>query len=511
MKEPSKKKSMKFRLASIVGILALAGSAIAFSQASDSKTNSEESSLKVVVDKTPINRDGRSITSFAPVVKMVAPSVVNIFTTTTPRRQDYREIPFLNDPLFRRFFGDDFGNGNGRRGIQPRAQKQHGLGSGVIVTHDGYILTNNHVVENVDEVKVALTGSGEQFPAKIIGTDPKTEVAVLKIEGNDLPFIELGDSENIEVGDLVLAVGNPFGIGQTVTMGMISALGRNRRALDLDYQDFIQTDAAINPGNSGGPLVDAEGRLIGLNTFIVSRSGGSEGIGFAIPVNMARSVMENLVQHGRVIRGYLGVWMQDITPALAQQFDLDEPHGVVVTDVVPRSPAEKAGFEPGDVIIEYLGKTVRDGRHLKFQVGDTEPDVTVPVKILRDGRTKLLEVTLNELEDSDPTAASRQQNSRSDETLQGVTVGDIESSVRRQLRLPRNLKGALVTAVEEDSAAYEAGLRQGDVILEINRSRVSDAQEAVELSELIEENTVLLRIWSRGGFRYVVVDEDSKN
>ena len=506
MKEKCEKKSVKFRLASFVGILALAGSAFAFSQVSDSRSERKESPLNLVVNKAPINRDGKVIMSFAPVVKKVAPSVVNIFTTTTPRRQNYREIPFLNDPLFRRFFGDDFG-GNGRGGRELQAPKQHGLGSGVIVTRDGYILTNNHVVENADEIKVALTESGERFSAKVIGTDPKTEVAVLKIEADNLPFVELGDSDNIEVGDLVLAAGNPFGIGQTVTMGMISALGRGQMGLDVDYQDFIQTDAAINPGNSGGPLVDAEGRLIGLNTFIVSRSGGSEGIGFAIPVNMARSVMENLVRHGRVIRGYLGVWMQDVTPALAQQFDLEDAQGVLVTDVVPKSPAEEAGLEPGDVILEYRSEPVRDGRHLKLQVGDTEPDVTAAMKILRGGRTKRLEVTLNELDDSDATATSQRPYSRSDEALQGVTVGDIESAVRRQLRLPRNIKGALVTDVEQDSAAYEAGLRQGDVILEINRERVSDAQEAVELSETIEEDTVLLRIWSKGGYRYIVVEE----
>lgn len=510
MRKQTEPNSKRRRLGVIAGILVIAGSAIAFSQTSDSASKKSKTAANLVVNNTPINREAKNITSFSPIVKKVAPSVVNVFTTTTPKRPSGREIPFLNDPLFRRFFGDDFGGGSARGGREIPLPKQQGLGSGVLVTRDGYILTNNHVVENADEIKVALTGSGEQFPAKVVGTDPKTEVAVLKIEGDDFPFLELGNSDNIEVGDLVLAVGNPFGIGQTVTMGMISALGRDRMGLDVDYQDFIQTDAAINPGNSGGPLVDAEGRLIGLNTFIMSRSGGSEGIGFAIPVNLARSVMENLIRHGRVIRGYLGVWMQDITPALAKQFDLKETKGILVTSVVPKSPAERAGFEPGDVILEYMGNQVRDGRHLKFQVGDTEPEVTVPVKILRGGKTKQLAVTLNELSDTSATSGGRQDIHKSDETLQGVTVGDIESSVRRQLGIPREMQGAIVTNIEPNSAAYEAELRQGDVILEINRERVSNAQEAVELSEKAEGGTVLLRIWNRRGYRYIVVDESTR-
>jgi serine protease Do len=503
MNNQSQPKRNRLRSTLLTGLLVVAGSAYMLNQAADSPGD-KNPKLSLVVNNTPINREGTHITSFAPVVKRVAPSVVNVFTTSSPKQIDPRQMPLLNDPLFRRFFGENPGRG------QPelRAPKQYGLGSGVLVSRDGYILTNHHVVENADEIKVALiNGSEEQYTAKVIGTDPKTEVAVLKIEGEDFPFVELGDSENIEVGDLVLAVGNPFGVGQTVTMGMISALGRGRAGLNLDYQDFIQTDAAINPGNSGGALIDAEGRLIGLNTFIVSRSGGSEGIGFAIPINLARSVMEKLVKHGHVIRGYLGVWMQDITPALAKQFDLKDPQGVVVTDVVPRSPAEKAGFKPGDIITEYMGKPVRDGRHLKFQVGDTDPDVTVPVTIRRGSETKKLEVTLTELSGSETASAAQPSPRDTNETLKGVTVGDISSQVRRQLGLPRDLQGALVTDIDPDSASYEAGLREGDVILEINRKRVTDAEEAVDLSEQVEEETVLLRIWSRGGYRYVVVDE----
>ncbi|MBM3833628.1 MAG: DegQ family serine endoprotease [Verrucomicrobia bacterium] len=503
MKDKFKQLCSRTRAAFLGGILIIAGSTLAFTQLDEAQEAAKAPSVRLISNDAPIKRDGRFATSFAPVVKKVAPSVVKVFTTTKAKQTGFSQVNPFDDPFFRRFFGDDFGGERSQRGL--RIPKQHGLGSGVIVTQDGYILTNNHVVENADEVKVAAT-DGREFTAKVVGKDPKTDIAVLKIDAKDLPYLQVTDSDKIEVGDLVLAVGNPFGIGQTVTMGMVSATSRGAN-VGLDYEDFIQTDAAINPGNSGGALVDTEGRLVGINTAILSRTGGNQGIGFAVPINLAKSVMESLVEHGRVIRGFLGVRLQDVSPGLAKEFNLDESTGALIADVTEKSPAEKAGLQTGDVITEFKGKPVRDSRHLKLQVGQTAPGEKVPLKVLRDGKTKSFEVTLKELPQTELASKTDENEARTDESLRGVTVGDIDDAARRQLSLPRDLKGALVMKVDEDSAAYEAGLRQGDVIIEINRKRVQNAEQAVELSDKIKDKTILLRVWGRGGTRFLVVDE----
>jgi serine protease Do len=355
-------------------------------------------------------------------------------------------------------------------------------------------------------VKVVLL-DGREFSGKVVGKDPKTDIAVLKIDGKDLPFIEMADSDKIEIGDIVLAVGNPFGIGQTVTMGMVSATGR--ATLGLDYEDFIQTDAAINPGNSGGALVDADGRLIGINTAILSRSGGNQGIGFAIPTSLARDVMESLVADGRVTRGYLGVMIQDVTPSLAKEFSLKDQKGALIGDVVPKGPAEKAGLKTGDVMLEFNGKAVKDSRSLRLQVARVKPGESVPVKVLRDGSTKTIQVTVNELPGSEKLAKTDTKNNDEGEALRGVAVGDLDAQARRQFNIPGNVQGAVVTDVDENSVAREAGLKPGDVILEINRQPVKSAEDAVKLTENPKDKTTLLRLWSNGGSRYVVVDESN--
>jgi serine protease Do len=506
MTENYRKFSSRLRLTFVSSALALTALVVAFTQFAEGKAGKpiKAEPPKVVVDNAPIKRDTKLTTSFAPVVKKVAPSVVNVFITSTPKNASFERPQMFDEPFFRRFFGDEFSPGNHGGGKQ-RLPKQRGLGSGVVVSRDGYILTNNHVVDNADEINVAFT-DGREFVGKVVGKDPKTDVAVLKIDAKDLPVVEFANSDNIEVGDLVLAVGNPFGVGQTVTMGMVSAIGRGN--MGLDYEDFIQTDAAINPGNSGGPLVDAEGRLIGLNTAILSRSGGNQGIGFAVPSNLARSVMESLVKDGRVVRGFLGVVIQDITPALVSEFKLKQTGGALVSDVSPKSPAEKAGLENGDVIIEFNGKPVKDSRHLKLQVAETAPGAKIPLKVIRDGNTKTLEVTPKELPKTElASRGSSKESSKQSDSLDGVTVDDISPSAKRDLDLPENVKGALVTNVEPNSPAYEAGLRQGDVIQEINRKPVSNAEQAVDLSEKTKRDKVLLRVWSHGGSRYVVVDE----
>jgi serine protease Do len=377
------------------------------------------------------------------------------------------------------------------------------------MTEDGYILSNSHVVENADEIKVAFV-DGREYAAKVVGKDPKTDIAVLKIDADDLPHVQAANSDHLEVGDVVLAIGNPFGVGQTVTMGIVSATGRGVGAIGLDYEDFIQTDAAINPGNSGGALVDADGRLVGINTAILSRSGGNQGIGFAVPVNLARSVMESLIQEGRVVRGFMGVNIQDVTPALAREFKLKDASGALVSGITPDSPAENAGLKTGDVIVEFNGKAVRDGRHLKLQVAQVRPGTRTPVKILRDGKSKTVEVVLKEYPQSELAAGAGEEGGPgSEERLKGVGVADVDAAARNQLRLPPHLKGALVTQVEEDSAAYAAGLREGDVIVEINRRAVASAEDLVALTRKLPDKDILLRVWSRGGSRYLVVDESN--
>jgi len=335
----------------LAGMVVIAWVTMAAGPKDEDRPSSKNGSPNWVVNDRPIARDGKFTSSFSPIVKKVTPSVVKVVTTTKVKQAAFQDMPGFDNPFFRRFFGDQFD----QPGRRPRMEMppQHGVGSGVIVTKDGYILTNNHVVDGADEVKITLQ-DGREFTAKVIGKDPKTDVAVVKVDAKELPAVEVADSDKIEVGDVVLAVGNPFGIGQTVTMGMVSAM--SRATLGLDYEDFIQTDAAINPGNSGGALVDAEGRLIGINTAILSRSGGNQGIGFAIPTNLARDVMDSLVTDGKVTRGYLGVMIQDVTPALAREFKLKEQKGALIGDVVPKGPAEKSGLKSGDVVLEFNGK-----------------------------------------------------------------------------------------------------------------------------------------------------------
>jgi serine protease Do len=457
------------------------------------------------LQNTAVNRDKPLPASLAPIVKRVSPSVVNIYTTKTVR-QNPGLSPFFDDPFFRHFFGLPFEN-------VPRERRERALGSGVIVTEDGYILTNNHVVDGADEIKVALADDKTVYDAKVIGADPQTDIAVIKVEAKKLPAVVISDSDLLEVGDTVLAIGNPFGVGQTVTTGIVSAKGRGGMGI-VDYEDFIQTDASINPGNSGGALVDIEGRLVGINQSIISRSGGNQGIGFAVPINLARYVMERLVSDGKVTRGYLGVMIQPVTPELAKEFKLPENSGALVGDVTEKSPAAEAGLKEGDVIIEFNGKKVTDSRHLRLMVAQTAPGTKVPVKILRDGKAETLTVNLGEL----PTEGLAKAGGRSGglrrsaqpDVLDGVTVDDITAQTRRQFNLPSRMEGALVVDVEPNCPAALAGLRPGDVILEINRRRVSNADEAVRLSEEVKGDRVLLRVWSQGGSRYVVVEAARK-
>ena len=410
----------------------------------------KEPAPNISVDNTPINRSTSGITSFAPIVKKAAPSVVNIYSTHIVH---YRQMnPFLSDPFFRQFFGNP--DENQRR----LTRREEVLGSGVIISPDGYILTANHVVAGSAEVKIAITGNKEEYTAKIVGADPQTDVALLKIDAHNLPAITLGDSDQLEVGDIVLAIGNPFDISQpgetpTVTMGIVSALGRNGLGFN-GYENFIQTDAAINPGNSGGALVDAEGRLIGINTAIESSSQGSEGIGFAVPINLARTVVERLIRTGKITRGFLGVEIGDLNQGLAQSFNLSNENGALVNQVEPGSPAEKAGIQSGDVITSFDSKPVNSANDLLLDVANCSPGQEVSLTVIRDGQERKIKVTLT----ATPGELTQAQNNQTD-ALNGVKVSDLDSDTRDQLQIPDDIHGAIVIEEEEGCNAANAGLQ----------------------------------------------------
>ncbi len=476
-----------------------------------------DSAPAIKLDTTPIIRDARAVTSFAPVVKKAASSVVNIYSTQIIHQRLYRINPFF-------FFGDP--SGQYRGGHRDITRREESLGSGIIISPDGYILTANHVVDGMDQIEVAIPDSKQEYTAKVVGTDPPTDVAVLKIDATGLPAITLGDSDQLEVGDIVLAIGNPFGVGQSVTMGIVSALGRNGGNIGMDdqgytIQDFIQTDAAINPGNSGGALVDAEGRLIGINTMIKSSSEGNEGIGFAVPINLARSVTDRLISGGTVTRGWLGISLESLSPGLAESFNLPDQNGALVSDTLPGGPAQKAGIESGDVIVEFNGKKVTDSGGLKLLVSESAPGTEVAVKVICDGAAKTLTVKLGQLPGDvarNPANnhhrgnRSRQNTPASSTTdaLDGVQVDDLNADARQQLQLPDDVKGAIVTDVSQDSNAADAGLQQFDVITEINRHAVANSQNAVDLSGQAKTKRILLKIWRRSdsgaGMLFLSVD-----
>lgn len=443
------------------------------------------------ISKESIELLSRTDRAMSEVAAAVKPAVVNISSTRTVKTQGM-ENPFHNDPLFRKFFGDQFGGG------QPREFKRASLGSGVIVDKDGYILTNNHVVKDADEIKIRISDKRE-FKGKVIGTDPKTDLAVVKIEAHNLPVLKLGDSDQMKVGETVLAVGTPFGLNQTVTSGIVSAVGRADVGI-ADYEDFIQTDAAINPGNSGGALVNIHGELIGINTAIFSTSGGYQGIGFAIPSNMAKIVMNSLIKSGKVVRGWLGVSIQPVTADLARQFDLKEEKGVLVADVTEDSPAEKAGLKRGDVIVEYNGNSVSDPAMLRNTVAATAPDTEVSVKLLRDGKAQTLMVTIGEL-----PASLQKIGKEFDNSLKGVQVQDLTPDNRKELNVPRQVNGVVVTNIE-DGSAVEGVLMRGDIILQVNKNRIASLKDYEKVASAIKSGEdILLLIFRNGSTFYATV------
>jgi len=435
--------------------------------------------------------------AFVDIAARVKPAVVTVSTERILRQRfpGMGGSPFANDPFFQFFFG-----GPQRQQPREREYRQQGLGSGVIVSPEGFILTNNHVIAKADSI-VVRTLDGEEHPARVIGADPRTDIAVIKIDADDFSYIEIGDSDSLQVGEMVLAIGSPMSqnLAYTVTQGIVSATGRSNIGLAA-YEDFIQTDAAINPGNSGGPLINMDGKLVGINTAIASQTGGNQGIGFAVPSNMARGVMSSLISEGKVVRGYLGVTIQDLTPEIAQGFGLDENKGALVGDVQEDSPASKAGLASGDVITSMSGTPIDNSTELRNRVAGTKPGTTVDLGILRGDKNMDLTVTLGEMPE-DEAGSGNSAPSDLQERL-GFAVNTLDDDLARQYDLDPQLTGAVVTAIDPSGNAAQSGLRTGDLIRSVGRNSVESADEFYNfLKDAKKGATVLLRVQrGDGGF-----------
>jgi Do/DeqQ family serine protease len=476
---------MKLRtLSGIATVAAFASAfgspAVAQAAAGDAATPAKMPELKR--DLTPLN-DGKSavIMTYADVLEPVEKEVVSIDSTRTVHER------IQANPLLRQFFGDI--------PDQDHESKEMGLGSGVIVSSDGYILTNNHVVADADELTVEFA-DGRKFPAKVVGADPKTDIAVVKINATGLLAVTFADSDKLRVGDVVFAVGNPLGVGETVTMGIVSAKGRNKLGiLDDDekgpgYEDFIQTDAAINMGNSGGALVDAKGRFVGINSAIVSPSRGNIGIGFAVPVNMAANIMRSLIETGGVTRGFLGVRGDPVTPDIAEQVHLPkDANGIIVSETEVGSPADRAGVKVGDVIVSVNGNQIHDQDELRLMISQMSPGTKITLDTARDGKPMVLNVTLAQLAE------------KPNELLTGIEFAKMTDDARRHLGIDSRINGLVVAKVDEKSP-YAEDLPQGAVVVEINRSPVDDIPAA---KALLHPGHNLLLVYYQGYQRYLVV------
>lgn len=496
------------------------------------KTGPTDFQAKISKDTTPLPNNGQLQMSYASVVEKILPSVVTIYSSAPIKTPEVDQIPPQLRPFFYRFFGapEDFGMDeneqipNPRRRGQPQRppedeqHQQRGVGSGVIITTDGYILTNNHVIADAKkiEVSVDVNGSTRNYTAEVVGADPLTDVALIKVNATGLKPATLGDSAQIRVGDIVLAAGAPMELSRSVTQGIVSALGRsdegivgrgNGRSRIRGYEDFIQTDASINPGNSGGPLVDSLGRVVGISTAILSRSGMNAGIGFAIPINMAMNIVEDLLDDGVVSRGFLGVQIADLDSTLAERLHMKEQGGAVVMMVGSGSPAEKAGIQLEDVIVSINGQKVESSSRLRLIVSGTRPGTAIPIELLRNGKPLTVTATLESLPEEAlaevgpgsrgvPRSAQPQQENTS-ELVTGVTVQNLSKALRERHDVPADVNGVIVTKVDPNSRAAAMGVEEGDVISHVNRKAVVTAAEARTLAKG-SDKTILLRVWRKG-------------
>jgi len=429
----------------------------------------------------PVQVGDKELPSLAPVLENVTPAVVNI---ATEGRIQLRQNPLFSDPFFRRFF--NFPD-------QPVERKTQSLGSGVIVdSKRGLVLTNNHVIANAVQITVTLR-DGRHLEAEVVGSDPETDVAVIKIPAEDLSALTTTDSDNLRVGDFVIAIGNPFGLGQTVTSGIVSALGRSGLGIE-GYEDFIQTDASINPGNSGGALVNLHGELVGINTAIFSQSGGNIGIGFAIPINLALGIMEQLLESGEVKRGFIGVYAQDLDPDLAEAFGLSKQTGAVINRILEGSPAEKAGLMTGDIVIKIDGKRVRNASDVRNHIGLIRVGEEVTFEILRNGKQKTIkaEIAVAEEGNGSPAVVNKR--------LEGITIGDI----KEDHPLFGSVEGVIIINIQRGSRPWRSGLRTGDIITSVNKKPVTNIEQFLKLADS-EQDSLLLRIVRGNAAAFVVI------
>jgi len=440
---------------------------------------------------------------YADLVARVQPAVVNVSVDKTEKVAQGSQTPFNDNPEMRRFFERFFGQPMPQQ-QQPREFREHGEGSGFIINKDGYIITNAHVAGDASKIEVVFQ-DGKTLPAKLVGIDEKTDLAVIKIDaGRPLPYVEWGDSGKVRVGDKILAVGNPFGLGGTVTSGIVSATGRELGA--GPYDDFLQVDAAINRGNSGGPTFNLDGQVVGVNSIIYSPSGGNVGIGFAIASNLARQITTNLIEHGSVTRGWLGVGIQQVTPDLAQSMSLSEPQGAIVTSVEPNSPAAHAGLQTGDVIVSFNGAKIEKVRELTRAVADVDPGRTAPLEIKRNGKDETVSVDVGKMPSQKQVAAN--QPEQADQPRLGLSLATLTPDAKRQLSLPLETKGVLVEGVQPGSPAEDKGIQAGDVILRVGNEQVNSADQVIKLVRTARERgdkSVLLLVQREGAQLFAAI------
>jgi serine protease Do len=453
--------------------------------------------LKIDSDPVPVNLAAFK-NGYASIIDPALPAVVNISSTKLVKQHNNFQGFSFEDPFFQHFFGEQFGN----QPATPQTEREYSLGSGVIVNPNGYLLTNNHVVAGASDIEV-FTQNKKKYKAKVIGTDPRTDIAVLKIDAAQLPALTLGDSSRLKVGDVVFAIGDPFDVGETATMGIVSATGRALDGTIEHYEDFIQTDAAINPGNSGGALLDMHGDLIGINTAIVTNgAGGSQGVGFAIPIDMARNVMGQIVDHGKVIRGHLGVAVQPVDADMAKAFGLSQGGGALVAQVTPGSPAAKSGIERGDIILELNGEAVNTPEDLSVHIAELSPGSVVHLKVSRNGQSRNVDVTLDQLSETASASASSESAAKA---LQGVEVQNLTPSIARDLGISAGTPGVVVSSVDPSSAAAAADVERGDVIQEVNRKPVRNMAEFNAALSGAPGQSVLLLVKRGSTTRFVVI------
>lgn len=491
-----KQKFLLQSLAALFGAIALGLTPTV--QADSSKYQDLQKKLRFDTGET----DSPGLGSYAPALEKVMPAVVTIFATKSVKVEQSRNLQ--QEEMLKRFFDIPDELLEQYRNEAPERQEQ-GLGSGVVISPDGYILTNNHVVADADEIKVTIPESRREYVAELVGADPRTDVALLKIDAQGLKQITIGDSSKVRVGDVVLAVGNPLTLEQSASIGIVSALGRSELNItNGGYENFIQTDAAINRGNSGGALVDAAGRLVGINTAIQSNfTGGNIGIGFAIPANMALNIVERLITgDGVVKRGFLGVYLKELDENFAKALGRDERNGVLVTEVGTDTPAADAGMKPGDLIVAYNDAQVQNMQQLRLDISNTEPGAKVKFDVIRNGKDTSIEVVLGDLEDGTKSLAGSPGTpggaAKPQEFVEGVRIKDIDEDTRTALQLDEDIKGVVVESVKDNVPAAEAGLRPGTVITQIDQNDVGSVKEAFDIIEGFDADVLLLQVYVAG-------------